>query len=330
MRRLKEAGFPKGFVQRVLLPDWWSEECTRDPALLPEIQVRVARFLGIPLSEVQAGRLNLASDEWRDVRLRLRRDVERNHIAPAIHAAIRIADAVVRNLREDVPDPDPPPTDALTWRQHFTGEHEAPELEHIVGDLWGRGIPVVPLETMPSPGFQGLACIVRDRPVILLGYKYDEPVRLAFHVAHEAAHIALGHCAAGRPVVDEEIETASTEEGGPDWEADADRYSLLLLAGTTELPVLSADNPRSLAEVAAREGRALGADPGLLVFAWAHRTDDWPCARSALEALYRHRGARQKLRRSFERHVDIGSASDTDYALLRCVAGGAASDEARS
>ena len=39
--------------------------------------------------------------------------------------------------------------------------------------MWKLGIPIVPLDLLPAPGFQGMSCLVEDRPVILLGHKHD-------------------------------------------------------------------------------------------------------------------------------------------------------------
>ena len=123
---------------------------------------------------------------------------------PRCTAAIRCAAAVVRNLRDTVPPPKAPPGDGLAWRERLVGRRTAPSLEALAEHLWELGIPVVPLDVLPAPSFQGMACIVEDRPVILLGHKHDEPGRVAFVIAHEAGHIAAGDCTAGRPIVDEE------------------------------------------------------------------------------------------------------------------------------
>ena len=105
---------------------------------------------------------------------------------------------VVRNLRDTVPPPCRPPVDGLEWRDRIVGARTATSLESVATNLWELGIPVVPLDVLPAPSFQGMACIVEDRPVILLGHKHDEPGRVAFVIAHEAGHIAAGDCTAGR------------------------------------------------------------------------------------------------------------------------------------
>lgn len=53
MERLEKLGFDEAFVRIALLPDWWSEDCDRNPNLLPDFEFKVARFLQMPLAEVR-------------------------------------------------------------------------------------------------------------------------------------------------------------------------------------------------------------------------------------------------------------------------------------
>ena len=153
-----------------------------------------------------------------DAQLRRVRDTDRARLAPAMHAATRVAAAVVRNLCDPAPAPRTPPRDGLEWRDGTEVGRVALRLGDVAGRLWKLGIPIVPLDLLPAPGFQGMACIVDDRPVILLGHKHDEPGRVAFVIAHEAGHVAAGDCAPGRPIVDEE--TGITDDAETERQAD--------------------------------------------------------------------------------------------------------------
>ena len=219
-------------MRRAILPDWWDERCPGDPHLVQDIEIRVARFLELSMSTVGNPGLPLEPPRHPGAQLRRVRDTDRARLAPAIHTAIRTAAAVVRNLRDRVPPPNDLPVDGLEWRERFIGARTAPSLESIAGHLWELGIPVVPLHVLPAPSFQGMACIVEDRPLILLGHKHDEPGRVAFVIAHEAGHIAAGDCAAGRPIVDEEPEIA--DDGA--MERHADMYATRVLVGEAGVP----------------------------------------------------------------------------------------------
>ena len=214
MRRLRQAGFGSEFVSAAILPDWWDQSCVNQPELLPEIEIRVGRFLAVPLSTVSDPESTLEPLGYPGARLRCVRDIGHDRLAPAIHAAMRIAGAVVRNLKEPVPARTPPPSDGLAWRQEIRGLDGSLVLDAIVEDLWTRGIPVVPAHLLPTPGFQGLAAVVEDRPVVVLGHRHDEPGRVAFRIAHEAGHIAKGDCTPDAPVVDEDEEILSGRRNG--------------------------------------------------------------------------------------------------------------------
>ena len=167
MQRLSRVGFKRQFVRSILLPEWWDETCDEDVNLLPEVEIRVARFLGIPLSDVQDSSIALEPSHSVIAKLRRVRNVDSAKLLPAIHTAIKIAESTVRCLRESVPRPEIPPSSGLEWRAEVGSRGDSISLDTILGDVWGRGIPVIPLEIIPSPSFQAIACIAGDRPVIL-------------------------------------------------------------------------------------------------------------------------------------------------------------------
>lgn len=322
IHRLSRAGFKKDFVHSAILPDWWDDSCLQEPQLLQDLEIRIARFLNQPLSIIKDTRMPLAAPRYPQAQLRRVHDVDRDRLGPAIHSAMRIASAVIRNLQSSVPEPDPPPADGLIWRQLMSPDGRAVSLCDIVTDLWKRGIPVIPLELLPTPSFQGIAGIVEDRPVILLGYKHDEPGRVAFFVSHEAGHIAASDCVPDQPVVDE-------DEDVPDnsfIERRADRYATRVLIGRDIVPQIQAKTFRELAHQASELESRNGIDATKVVLDWARRHHNYTIATLALKALYRTTGARKKLRQLFERYVDIEAATDTDRALLRCVYGEPESD----
>ena len=319
MQRLSRAGFKQPFVTTALIPDWWEESCAQNPDLLPEIEIRVARFLDTPLSAVRNVDVALKPPSHGDAQLRRVRDINRDRLGPAIHAAMRVGKAVIRNLRHSQPV-EFPPTDALEWRRLLQAENSGPvQLGSILNDLWARGIPVVPLDELPAPSFQGLACIVDEHPVIVLAHRYDEPGRVAFLVAHEAGHIAAGDCSPGMPVVDED----EAVQDDSDMERAADRFATRLLVGseTAAIPEEEDMDAKGLAQQAVDIENQTGADASSVIYAWAARTLDYATATMAVKALYRSSGARRQVRRLFDEYVDLDSAGESDRDLLRCVYG---------
>jgi len=311
------------FIRSAILPEWWDDDCAHDQALVPDIEIRVARFLGVPLSVVKDPRAPLAPPTYVGAQLRRVRAVNSDRLTPAIHSALQIGAAVIRSMRAPVPSPVTPPAEASLWREQLQAEGRSVTLDDLLGDLWKRGVPVVPIDVLPIPSFQGMACIIEGRPVVLLGHRHDEPARVAYFVAHEVGHIAAGDCSPDRPVVDEEDQILDDD----DLELRADGYATRMLIGADTFPQVDGTTFKKLASCAVEVERARGSDAATVIFAWAARTGDYPMATMAVKALYRATGARRQLRAHFDRHIDTDGASESDRALLRCVYGEPNRDE---
>ena len=268
----------------------------------------------------------LAATSYSGAQLRRVRDIDRGRLAPAIHAAMGIAGAVARNLRELVPAPAPLPPDGLAWRREIQDSHGSVDLDAILRDLWTRGIPVVPTHLLPKPSFQGLAGVVEDRPVVVLGYRHDEPGRAAFRISHEAGHIANGDCTPESPVVDKDEEILSDHE----MEKLADQYAVRVLMGDSiaQLAPRASDDFRTVANTAAEMERETGIDAGAIIFSWARTSGDYATAAMATKALYLSTGAARVLRKYFSEFVDVEGASLSDRELMRAVVPGPVSSDA--
>lgn len=324
LRRLSAAGFKKDFVRQAILPEWWDDDCANDPRVIRDIEIRVARFLGISIESVSNPRIPLAPRQYPLARLRRVRDLDRDRLGPAIHAAIQVASAVARNLAPHIPDPIANgnlPGTGGSWRSQLPHPSQSPGFAEIVADLWSRGVPVVPAPELPAPAPQAIACIVEGRPVIVLGHRHDAPGRVAFIVAHEAGHVANGDCAPEQPVVDEEDEAADDSE----MERKADQYALGVLTGDRPIPQLDLSPStgfRDLATGAIETERSTGVDATTVIYSWARESGDYVRASQAVQALYRHQGARLEMQNQFWQNIAVSSLPETDRELLRCIDGG--------
>jgi IrrE N-terminal-like domain len=310
LRRLSRAGFKRDFVRLAILPDWWEFTLESDATLLPDLEVRVARFLGMTVSDVRDPSHPLAFPTASSTVLRKAANVDAERLRPAIHAAHRVAEAVVRNLRNNYTSN--LPTGAEEWRREMGGGRTPITLECMLQDLWKRGIPVIPMECLPSPSFQGLATVIEDRPVIVIGQKHDAPGRVGFFVAHETGHIVAGDCDNGRTIVDEEETTSDSS----DIEKNADQYASHVLLGGVAPNTLKGDNYRELATRAHDIERETGAEAGALIFHWARNSGEFQTASMAVAALYQEHGARELMARFMVENVSMDEASETDRALL--------------
>ena len=319
LRRLSKGGFKRDFVHSAILPDWWDDSLGSDARLLPDIELRIARFLGLPLAEVRNPAHPLAAPAAQSTVLRKTQSTSVENLRPAIHAARRVAEAVVRNMGDRQPGTIPAaPND---WRQELVTGISPVTLAVMLRDLWGRGIPVIPMEHLPTPAFQGMACVIEGHPVIVIGHMHDTPSRVAFFVAHEAGHIAAGDCSSGQTIVDE----SETSSDSSEIEKRADRYASHVVLGGVDPKRLSGADFRDLAMNAYTLQQQTGADAGALIFHWARRNgDNFTVANLAVKALYQAIGARQAMAKFVAENVNMEDASETDRALLGLVTGDAA------
>lgn len=162
-----------------------------------------------------------------------------------------------------------------------------------LGDLltiaWVSGIPTVHLRVFPweQKRMAAMSVGVDGRAAILLGKDSRYPAPIAFYLAHELGHIALGHTAGGTSVVDMGPELLPSEDQD---ELAADRYALELLTGRPE-PRVIADREehvsgRAVAKAALEQGPPIGIEPGMLAQCFGYSTGDWSAANAALRYIY--------------------------------------------
>lgn len=313
MRRLAAVGFKSAFSETALLPDWWAPSCAEDASLLPDLEIRIARFLGAALDVVRDPNVTLPTPTYAGAQLRRVRDVDRDRLTSAIHAGLQIAGAVVRNMKA-VPLR-LPPTDPLVWRREIVRKTPILQLGDVLADLWARGIPVIQVATLPAPGFQGMVAVVEDRPIVIIGHDLDEPSRLAFVIAHEIAHVVFGDCSAEHPVVEEDENVSDDGQ----IERQADNYARAVLTENVTPPSLQAFDFKDLALKALEQEKEWNIDASSIIWSWARSSGDYQLAAMATKALYRNKGGKRLLRKYLDEHVDTIDAPDSDRALFRCL-----------
>ena len=313
MRRLAAAGFKSSFAETALLPDWWEPSCAEDSTLLPDLEIRVARFLGAPIDVVRDPDAALSTPTYAGAQLRRVRDIDRDRLASAIHAGLQIAGAVVRNTKH-VPLR-LPPTDPLVWRREIARQTPILQLGDVLADLWSRGIAVIQVATLPAPWFQGMVAIVETRPIVIIGHDLDEPSRLAFVIAHEIAHVVFGDCSAEHPVVEEDENVTDDAQ----IERQADNYARAVLTGDMAPRSLHPVDFKDLALKALEQEKQMNIDASSIIWSWARSSGDYQLAAMATKALYRNKGGKRLVRKYFNGHVETIDAPDSDRALFRCL-----------
>jgi hypothetical protein len=267
-------------------PSWWSDEAAATASGRAELRFALARKLGLSPRSLLGERVEFVwKDEARFKNLTVQDAREQ--------AAIASFGVVIARLLLQASPPGTPIKGAepLAFRDILLSQGPFVDLNGLLAICWGVGIPVIHLRVYPLSAKSMRAMIVRvdDRHAILLGRDSKYPAPIAFTLAHEIGHGALGHIEGVRALVD--IDDPHDGKGDAQ-EEEADAFGMALLTGdanpaiTTNTDSFSA---RSLAATALKSGPANGIEPGTLALCVGYLKQNWPIAMAALPYIYAER-----------------------------------------
>ena len=169
------------------------------------------------------------------------------------------------------------------------------DLSALLVLAWSSGVPVVHLQVHPwaAKRMAAMTAGVNGRAGVLLAKNSPFPAVIAFYVAHEIGHIALGHTEDDDAIVDLDTDSMTpllTAEADAD-ERDADGYALELLTGRREFDVFADDSRAqvsgaAVAAAALQRAGDLRIDPGTLALGFGQSTGQWAVATAALRRIY--------------------------------------------
>lgn len=267
-------------------PRWWSEAADASPSARAELRFSLSRKLGLDPRSLAEG--DSPKFVWRDEAKfkRLASETEFEQAA-LVSFGVSIGRALVSATEEG---PSISGLGALALRQSILASQQFVQLQNLLGTSWGLGIPVIYLRVFPLAAKRTSAMVVRvgGRFAILLARDARYPAPIAFYLAHELGHAALGHVGDNVAVVDygEVLAKEVTDDGE---EAAADRYALELLTGMPSpafLPQSPTFNARALAHSLLRAAPDLRIDPGTMAMCFGYSTQAWEKANAAMKLIY--------------------------------------------
>jgi len=303
-------------------PGWWSDDAAGSTSASLELRFSVARKLGLdPRSLGEEGQPRFVwRDEGKFKHLSTQNEVERSAIG-SFGAAI--SRALVAGTK---PGPSIENLPAQELRKVILASQQFVRLVDLIGLCWGTGIPVIFLRIFPLAAKRMCAMTVRvgDRFAILLGKESKYPAPIAFYIAHELAHAALGHLRDGLAIVDLEDpleEAAETDEE----ELAADRYALELLTGQPDPIVTTRARRFTAPQLAAnllQTGAAMRIEPGTLALCFGYSTGQWAKANAAMKRIYADAlPAWAEINRTAHQQLDWSAISDDLASFVRAVMG---------
>jgi hypothetical protein len=285
-KRLKKVGLSDPAIDAAW-PTWWSDAADASTSAQTELRFSLARKLGLDphslLEDDEEPRFTWR-DEARFKHLSGEGQLERSAITSFGSALARyLVDATI------------PVATATNWnptslRGAILQSNPYVKLVDLLSASWAFGIPVIHLRVFPCARKRMSAMAVRvgQRNAIMLGKDSMYPPHLAFYLAHELAHIALGHLSREPVLVDFDSAALLDPNNDPE-EASADQFALELLTGVPKpivLPKSEGYSARELARVALDAAAELAIEPGTLALCFGYSTGDWATANAAMPRIY--------------------------------------------
>jgi hypothetical protein len=263
-------------------PNWWSDEAEASISARTELRLAVARNLGLAPKALVGERVDFV---WRD-RARFKHLGAEDDLPVAALNSFGVS--VGRSLIEaTVREGDLVGLSAGDLRAVLL-DMGTPDLPGLLTVCWAFGVPVAHLRVWPLPRKAMHAMVVgqRGRHAIMFCREASYPAIVAFTLAHEIGHIALGHVPADDILIEAEDPAGAADHD--EEEMAADRYALEVLLGDPDPDItLNFDtfNHAMLADVVLRAGPEYGIDPGTLALAVAYRRNAWPVAMAAMRLI---------------------------------------------
>jgi len=319
-KRLKDCGFDPKFVRDVVLPDWWEDALADNATNRAIAEMAISRHLGFQMNVLRRASAQLTLPAVSDFRLKRSKDTTPAEVRPAVMVAQRAAELVLEAASALPPFRAGP--SAQDARRAILEKKPYVALRSLVDFCWENGIAVAHLDRkrMPrlSKKFHGVAMFPGTSPVIILCFGGDSPPWLAFHLAHEMAHVFCGHVKGGsKPLVDSNIDKADSGRQ----ELQCDEFATELLAGEKSLsfrPRYGLTAPK-LANEAQWYGEQNAIDPGTVALIYGRTADRWGVAQNALKYMGQHTGAQELINEALLAHLDVDDIPDSTASFLRCL-----------
>jgi Zn-dependent peptidase ImmA (M78 family) len=312
-------------------PEWWSEAAEASTSAQSELRFSIARKLGLdPRSLLEDQPRFIWRDEAKFKRLTTESELERAALASfGISVGRALLSATAPGVEQISADPRVLREMILRYRPYIT-------LDDLMVLSWGLGVPVIYLRVFPlqTKKMNGMLVQVGNRFAILLARDANYPAPIAFYLAHELGHAALGHTKDHAAVVEFGDLLTERGKGRDDEENAADRFALELLTGMPEpqfLPEGSGFNAPAIADAALRNAEELKIEPGMIALCFGHSTGAWPRVFASLKMIYSNPlPVWMAVNRVAFGQLDWTALSDDTRRFLAIIMGGSQPDEDRS
>ncbi|WP_238878152.1 ImmA/IrrE family metallo-endopeptidase [Achromobacter xylosoxidans] len=312
---------------RKLLPAWWAPEAEKHTDGIAELAMHMSRRLSIDLRALLAGEIR-PKGAVSNLAFKHRVNVSPEQLSAATFVASSLAQAILGAITAGYT---PLPSDPMALQAIARAAGNGViGFESLLAVAWSHGIPVIPLPNLPVGvrKMDGAVLQVQDRPVIVIARKKSSKAWLSFILAHEMAHIALGHVQPSSTLIDvslQEASTYATESSTDRQEAEADAFALAAMGGELVNNEIRTWPPNAApVDIAVRARKASqreGIEAGHFVLRHAFESKRWAESMTALGFLKEDLDPESVLLAHFKRHLDLDLVADDLQDLVEQVTG---------
>jgi len=319
--KLSQLGLDKEYVRKQGLPSWWEDELEKEPVAVLEGIGHIAKRLHVDLSSLLVEgqtaqfKASLPHTKFKYYRQQQGSDIPDVSYQLASRIAELVADGVTPPYAQI-------PEYAIQIRQAILRSHSMITLDSLLDYCWQHGIAVVYFSDYPRHArkITGMVQWQYDRPVIILSSNKTQPAWLAFHLAHELGHLALGHVQEG-VLIDEKIRNQESDDSE---EAEANNFAMRLLIDNCnhwfrhQAIYNSQQLKTSIDNIILSKSDI---DPCALAFNYAWHTNNYGFAIKAAKKFDSSSDGHEAIHQFLAKHVDWDSLSEDNADHLDDILG---------
>jgi Zn-dependent peptidase ImmA (M78 family) len=326
-RDLRKLGLSESAISAAW-PGWWSDDAENSVSARAELRFSLARKLGLdPRSLLEDAEPRFV---WREESKFKRLSSETRLELSAISAfGSSIGRALVAATKSG---PSIDEFSAQRLRRGILASQPYVRLVDLLGLCWAMGIPVIHLRVFPLSAKRMCAMAVRiaERYAVLLGKDADFPAPIAYYLAHEIGHAALGHLKTSGAVVDLQDPLERDNSNDAD-ELAADRFALELLTGTPDFAIETRTRrftAQQLAQSLLTTADGVRIEPGTLALCFGHSTGQWAKANAAMKLIYAtSQPVWSEVNQTASKELDWAAMPEDLATFVRAVMGGVSNGE---
>jgi len=321
-RALKNVGYSKKYINH-MLPSWWSDELLNDPLANVELSLTLSRMFGLKLRDLLQDMPAVEFEMPKGAKYKRSKKIDPCDLDGATALVYSVAKMVAAATPTHITSI---PNDPFQLRKDIISRlAKRVSLMSVVGFLWECGIPTIHLADMPGDlkKMDGLCLKIGSRPVVILGKQSRYQAWQLFIVAHELAHISLGHVEENEVLVDYSVgeESYLLADDDPE-ESEADRFALALLNGEYDIHYTSSNpaNAAQLADAAIEFQSKRQVDAGHIILNYGHFNNAWAVAQAALARIDKE-NAPTKINTFLFEHIDLSLIPNSSAEFLLKISG---------